>query len=139
MKSIIIYNTKSGNTQELAEKMKDILIKYNHESEIYRDKEIKKTPEIVNDFNLMCIGSPTHVGGPAYFPFRKLVKKISKLNMKNKKLVCFATSASDDKWKNVCKYIRKKIDKAKHIADIGCKKRENEEAIAEFKKIMKTL
>jgi len=42
MKAIVIYNTRSGNTQELAEKMKKVLEKNNHESEIYRDKEIKK-------------------------------------------------------------------------------------------------
>ena len=40
MKSIIIYNTMSGNTEELANKMKDILEKNGHQVDIYRDKEI---------------------------------------------------------------------------------------------------
>ena len=72
MKSIIIYNTRSGNTKELAEKMGGVLEKYGHEHEIARDKDIKNKVEIVEKFDLLCVGSPTHIGRAAFFPFRKV-------------------------------------------------------------------
>lgn len=41
MKGIIIYNTKSGNTELLGNEMKKILERDGHEIVIKRDKEIK--------------------------------------------------------------------------------------------------
>lgn len=40
MKTIIIYHTTTSNTKAIADKMKEILEKYNHECDIYRDKDI---------------------------------------------------------------------------------------------------
>jgi len=73
MKAVVIYNTRSGNTKELGGKLKEVLEKYNHECDIFRDKEIKKTPEVVKDYDFLCVGSPVHAGGPAIFPFRDFI------------------------------------------------------------------
>ena len=139
MKAIIIYNTRSGNTKELAEKMGDIFEKYGHECDVFRDKKIKKTPNIVEDYDVLTVGSPVHVWGPAFFPFRGLLKKIRKLNIESKKLICFSTSGGKNAWKRVCNSIKKRLPNFDHIGSVGCVKRKNDEAIRSFDEIVKKI
>ena len=139
MKAVVIYNTRSGNTKELGGKLKEVLEKYNHECDIFRDKEIKKTPEVVKDYDFLCVGSPVHAGGPAIFPFRGLLKKISKLDLDGKRLVSFSTSSGVNAWKKVCKSIKKRLPNLDYVDSVGCVKKENEEAIKSFETIIKNL
>ena len=64
MKAIIIYNTMTGNTKAIANSMKKIFEKYNHECDIYRDKEIRndveKNPQYFESYDILCLGSCTH-------------------------------------------------------------------------------
>ena len=61
MKPIIIYNTATGNTKAIANKMKQVLEKYNHKCDIYRDKDIKEeirtNPHYFDSYELICLGS----------------------------------------------------------------------------------
>jgi flavodoxin len=139
VKAIVVYNTRSGNTKELAEKMKIVLVKYNHKCDVFRDKEIKKTPEIVEKYDVVAIGSPTHGNAPARSPFRGLVKEIVKRRIDGKKLICFATSAGEENWRKVCSWISEKLVAMDHVGDIGCVKHDNEEAITSFEKLVKKL
>ena len=142
MKSIIIYNTRSGNTEELGNKMKDILEKYGHECDIYRDKnikvQIKKQQDFFNSYDLVCFGSCTHFWAPAIM-FKLFLKIIRKQNLKNKKLICFASSGDIKSWVKTCKKIQKKFTQLEHIGNIGCSYRENEETIKNFDEIIKNL
>lgn len=131
MKVILIYNTKSGNTQVLAEKMKEILEKNGHECEIYRDKQIKKKLNIIEKFDLLCLGSCVHIGGPA-FSFRGFLKKISKLNLKEKKLICFATAGDPQYLESTYNFIKKKLPQLENIGNFGCVERENKNALEDF-------
>ena len=143
MKSIIIYNTRSGNTELLGTKMKEILEKYGHECDLYRDKNIKTQILTQNDFlspyNLLCIGSCVHGNAPAFFPFRKIMKKIATLDLTNKKMIVFATSGGPKGWIKTCGIIRKKLPNINPIANIGCEKKENKEALKNFDNIIKNL
>ncbi len=143
MKSIIIYNTRSGNTELLGKKMKEILEKYGHECEIHRDKTIKKKilpqDDFLPSYDLICLGSCVHGNSPAFFPFRKITKKIASLDLKNKKMIFFGTSGGPKGWLKSCQFIRTKITNINHIANIGCIKRENEEALKNFDNIIKNL
>ncbi len=139
MKSIIIYNTRSGNTKLFGEKMKEILEKNGHECQIFRDKQVKSNPKVVEPFDLLCLGTAIHAGGPAFFPFRGFIKKISQLNLMNKKLICFATSGDVKMWKHGCDWIKKKLPKLEHVANVGCVKKENSQAIADFENAVKKL
>lgn len=142
MKSIIIYNTKSGNTEELANKMKDVLEKNGHNTDIYRDKDIR--PEIESNenffdpYDLLVLGSCTHAMAPA-ISFKGLLKVIKKRNIKNKKLVCFGTSGGPNFWARTCKGIRKRFPQLEHMGDIGCVERNNEEAITDFEELVQNL
>jgi flavodoxin len=141
MKGIIIYNTKSGNTELLGNKMKEILEKSGHEIDIKRDKEIKdqivNESSFLNPYDLLCLGSCTHFIGPA-FSFRKILKKINKLDVEGKKLICFATSGHG-KGKPTNKKIKKIMSKLEHVGTIGCDKLENENALKAFEEIVKNM
>ncbi|MDD1777981.1 MAG: flavodoxin domain-containing protein [Candidatus Helarchaeota archaeon] len=139
MKAIIIYNTKSGNTEALGKKIKEMLESKGITSEIHRDKDIKKTPNIVESFDLLCVGSPCHMGGPAFFPFRGFLKNLAKLDLKNKKLLCFATSGDEEKWPITCDKIKKRLPQLEHLGNVGCVETSIETAVPEIDRILKTL
>ncbi len=139
MKAIIIYNTRSGNTEALGQKIKEKLEAKGITCEIYRDKEIKKTPNIVEPFDLLCVGSPCHMWGPAFFPLRGFLKKLAKLDLKNKKLLCFATAADEKNLPITCDKIKKRLPQLEHLGNVGCVKKEIKTAIPEIDRIIKTL
>jgi flavodoxin len=139
MKAIIIFNTRSGNTEALGKKIKEILESRGITSEIHRDKEIKKTPNIVESFDLLCIGSPCHMYGPAFFPLRGFLKKLAKLDLKNKKLLCFATAAEEENWVKTCDNIKKRLPQPEYLGNVGCVRKSIETAISEIDRIIKTL
>ncbi|MHA1231150.1 MAG: flavodoxin family protein [Candidatus Helarchaeota archaeon] len=140
MKSLIFYNTRSGNTKGLAEKLKEILEKKGYDCVIYRDKEIKKDLKKLEDYELLLIGSCTHIGGPAFFPFRCILKKIRKMDsLKDKYLICFATSKDPKDWKKTCGYIKKKLAHLKYIGEVGCVEKEYQNALEEFEKVISNI
>ena len=140
MKAIIIYNTKTGNTEEFARKMEDILKKYNFEVNNYRDKNIKSSVYNQEDFfdscDLLCFGSCVHAMSAA-FSFKKFLKKMPKQNLEGKKLICFATSGAQSAWIKACKKIQKYLPKCDHIGNIGCAEKENEKALKDFEELIK--
>lgn len=142
MKSIIIYNTKSGNTEELANKMKDILQKNGHEVDIYRDKEIKSqiknNDKFFEPYDLLVFGSCTHAMAPAR-TFKNLLKDIQKHNLQNKKLICFGTSGGGDMWKKACNGIQKRVPELEHLGDVGCVEKDNNGAIKDFEELVKKI
>jgi flavorubredoxin len=142
MKAIIIYNTMSGNTEELANKMKLTLEKYNHTVDIYRDKnvkdKIKRERDFLKPYDLLCLGSCTHAKTAA-FSFKKFLKIVAKQNLENKKLICFGTSGGANVWKKTCESIENKLPQLEHIGNIGCLEKENEDAVREFEEIIKKL
>lgn len=140
MKALIIYNTMSGNTEDLANKMKSILEKYNHECDKFRDKniklQVKENSNFFDSYNLICLGSCTHAFAPA-ISFKRFLKKIPRENLANKKLICFATSGNKNAWKTTCKKIQKKIPELEHIGNIGCIEKENDDAVSALEDLMK--
>jgi flavodoxin len=100
---------------------------------------IFKTPNIVAPFDLLWIGSPCHMEGPAFFPFRGFLKKLAKLDLKNKKLLCFATAAEEKNWLKTCDNVKKRLPQLEHIGNVGCIRRNIETAIPEIDRIIKTL
>ena len=85
MRTIIIYDTATGNTRAIANKMKEVLEKYNHECDIYRDKdiqnEIKSNPHYFDSYTLVCLGSCTHGFQPA-ITFKKFINIIKDYDLK---------------------------------------------------------
>jgi flavodoxin len=136
MKSIIVYNSMTGNTKELAYKIKEVLKSNGHQVEIYRDDKIylkvRNNLEFFKLYDLLCFGSCTHALSPA-FSFQTFLNRVKKHNLKNKMLLCFATSATQGGWKITCQKVKKMFPELHHLGDIGCTQRNCENAIEMLK------
>lgn len=142
MKAIIIYNTATGNTRAIANKMKEILKKYNHKGHIFRDKdiknEVKTNPQYFDSYDLLCLGSCTHGAQPA-ISFISFIENFKNYNLKGKFLVCFSSSASPNGWKETCNKIRNDFPEMNHVGNFGCSWRFYDSTIKNFEKLIKTL
>ncbi|MFX0076868.1 MAG: flavodoxin family protein [Candidatus Hermodarchaeota archaeon] len=142
MKTIIIYNTTTGNTKAIANKMKDILEKYNHKCEVFRDKEIKNdiqsNPQYFNFYGLICLGSCTHGGQPA-ISFMSFINSIKSYDLEGKDLVCFSSSGIPGIWKATCNKIMKSLPEMNHIGNFGCSFKNYDSTMKEFEELVKII
>ena len=142
MKSIIIYNSTTGNTEDLAYKIKRLLEQYEYQCEIYRDDKIylkvRNDLDFFRSFDLICLGSCTHALSPA-LSFQTFLRRVKKHKLKDKKLLCFATSATPNSWEITCKKIQEMFPELNHIGNIGCIQRNNENEIKNCKLIFDNL
>jgi len=122
-KAIIIYDTRSGNTKLLAEKIMKRLEDLEVSVEIYRDKEFKSIDSI-KDFEIIGLGTPTHAGQMAR-TFKKFLKKVNQLNLQGKKLIVFGTGADPNSPPKICNDIKEMVSPTglQVIAEIGCVKK----------------
>lgn len=88
MKISVIYDSKFGNTQKIAETIKDILAKKN-DVKVIRVTDAKI--EDINDADFVVIGSPTH-GGYVSEATKVLLNLIPKDSLKGKRIAVFDTS-----------------------------------------------
>ena len=142
MKSLIIFSSMSGNTEELGNKMKEVLEKYNHEVDIVRDKKfktkLKENEDFLEQYELLCVGSCTHANN-ASSGTKRVTKTIAEKKLENKKLLCFGTSGGPMAWQNACKDIQEALPDFEHVGDIGCSERKNEDTIKDFEDLVKNL
>jgi flavodoxin len=136
LKAIIIYYTQTGNTKSLAEKIKKRLESLSIAADIYQDTNFKDIDSI-KDFDIICLGSPTH-----YFQiaknFKELLQKISDINLGGKKLIVFGTGSSKSGPPKICKDIANimKPTGIQTIAKIGCIKKPTEEIDSKLEQIL---
>ncbi|MFX0058777.1 MAG: flavodoxin family protein [Candidatus Hodarchaeota archaeon] len=139
MKSIIIFNSMTGNTESLAYKMKEVLESSGHQCDIYRDDRIylkvRNDLEFFKSYDLLCFGSCTHALSPA-ISFQTFLRRVKRHKLKEKKLLCFATSANSNNWEITCQKIQKMFPQLEHIGNFGCTQRNYEQILNEFKKII---
>ena len=142
MKAIIIYNTATGNTRAIARKMREILIKYNHQCDIYRDSDIKNqvrnNPRYFDPYDLICLGSCTHGFQPA-ISFKALIQNIKHHDLKDKFLVCFSSSGAPGVWEGTCNSIKSNFPTMKHKGNFGCSLRNYASTIRNFEELVKNL
>ena len=140
MKAIIIFNTKTGNTEAIANKLKEILKKYNHQYDIFRDKDIKNdvktNPHYFDSYDLICLGSCTHGNQPA-MKFNKFIKSIKSYDLKGKSLICFSSSAGPENWNSTCNKIKNLFPEMTHIGNFGCVKKNFDSTIKHFEDLVK--
>ena len=142
MKAIIIYNTATGNTKAIANRMKQVLEKYNHKCDIYRDKDIKEeirtNPHYFDSYELICLGSCTHGAQPA-LSFKSFINNIIRYDLKGKSLVCFSSSGFPGVWEGTCNAIKRNFPNMNHIGDFGCSLRNYTSTIRKFEEVVKNL
>ena len=142
MKAIIVYHTATGNTRAIANKMKEILEKHEHDCEIFRDKSIKKeiktNPQYFKSYDLICLGSCTHGSQPA-IKFKSFIKNIRNQDLKDKSLVCFSSSGGAEVWKETCNKIKEELPEMNHIGNFGCSLKNYDSTIRNFEELVKKL
>ena len=140
MKAIIIYNTATGNTRAIANKMKEILEKNNHECYIYRDKDIKNdvktNPQFFDSYALICLGSCTHGAQPA-ISFKSFINNIKSYDLRGKYLACFSSSGGPGIWNVTCNTIKSNFPDMNHIGNFGCSLRNYDSTIKSFEEQVK--
>lgn len=142
MRVIIIYYTATGNTGQIAKKMREILENHNHKCDLYRDKEIKDKVKADSQYfdlyDLICLGSCTHGNKPAK-SFNKFMSTIENYDLAGKSLVCFSSSLGPEGWKETCKEIKEKFPDMDHIGNFGCVSKNYNSSISSFEELVKSL
>lgn len=115
-KVLIVYWSKYGNTKQVAEAIaKGINEAKKAEVVVKNVKDTK--PEEVQKYDALIIGSPNHGGGPVG-DIKNFLKKLEKINLKEKSAAVFDTHARDDikTVQKMEKQIREKLPGLKLVA-----------------------
>ena len=112
MKVAVLFDSKYGNTKQLAEFLAEQLGSSGHEVKNFRTKETEPADLLAFEPEAILVGAPTHVGSPAR-TLGKYIKKIGKLieegkSANVKKAATFNCNNGDD----VCHKIEKKVSEA---------------------------
>jgi len=78
LKIAILYDSKYGNTKQLAEFMAEQLQEGGHEALLFRTKKTKPAELLACQPEALLVGGPTHMGKPA-LTLGKYIKKLGKL------------------------------------------------------------
>ena len=156
-KIILIHQAKSDITEVIAKRMKEIIEKYEHNCQIYQDKEIKKYLKSQSDFfqsyDIICLifVKPVLTLSMPPHRFLKIIRKLKIVKIdKKKKVIGFALARHNKIFVNKYNipeeaednFFRKFLNKtasAGHIYHIGCVKRESEIALKDFDNLIRNL
>ncbi len=120
VKALVIYDTFTGHTRIIAEKIKKRLEEIGMSAEIFRDKKFEAFAT-VREYQVLAIGSPCH-GGRAARTLKRKIEPIVAMDLKGKKLVTFVSclDAKEQQW--VCDEIETilKPTGITPVASIGC-------------------
>ena len=101
MKVLIVFDTKHGNTQRVADLIADgINSVEGNETEVVNVKDFDLSGD--KTYDLILIGSPNHVGSHVK-SIKKLIKNLSSATVKNSSFAAFDTYMSKDFEKAVKK------------------------------------
>ena len=136
LKAIIVYHTRTGNTKSLAEKIKKRLESLNFVVEIYQDVNFN-TIDLIKDFDVICLGSPTHYRQIAKI-FKEFLNKLNNFNFEGKKLIVFATGVGPKNPPKICNDIVKTMipTRIQTIAKIGCVKKPTDDMDSEIERLI---
>jgi flavorubredoxin len=109
-KTIVVYESKYGNTKTAAERIAQGLRTgkgVDVETRELKGVDLKRIP----DYDVIVIGSPNHFGGPTR-GIRKFIDQLGKLDLKKKLVATFDTYISKDFEKAVKKMEKSLTEKA---------------------------
>ncbi|MBY8983922.1 MAG: flavodoxin family protein [Candidatus Lokiarchaeota archaeon] len=108
MKTIIIYDTKHGNTKQVAELIGDGLNSVEENIITFRNVE-DFDPNKEEVYDLIIIGTPNHYGKPTK-PIKKFIQDLPKSSLKVNSFTVFDTYMFKD-YEKVVKKMEKRISK----------------------------
>ena len=106
MKALIIYDTNFGNTQKIANSLAAGMNEAGYEVDVVYVEDIQL--EKITEYNLLAIGGPTHGFGISK-PIRKLIKRFSQVDLRDKNAFAFDTKSKGRIWGSAAKGIEKKL------------------------------
>jgi flavodoxin len=109
-KAIIIYESRYGNTRQVAEQIAEGMRQIRGTEVTLAEVEQVDLNDVVN-FDAILIGTPNHMGRPTR-GIRRLIDNLDKLKLDNKKVAVFDTYLSKDFEKAVKKMEKQIVDKA---------------------------
>lgn len=115
-KVLIVYWSKYGNTKQVAEAIAKGIIEAKKAEVVVKNVKDAE-PEEVPKYDALIIGSPNHGGGPVG-DIKNFLKKLEKINLKEKSVAVFDTHARDDikTVQKMEKQIREKLPGLKLVA-----------------------
>jgi flavodoxin len=98
IKAIVIYDTLTGHTRIIAEKIKKRLEDLGMTVDLFRDKMLKSFAS-VGKYQVIAIGSPCHWGRAAR-TLRRRLQSLVTIDLKGKKLITFAScvDGKEQQW-----------------------------------------
>ena len=105
-KVFVVYDTKYGNTKLVAEKIVEGMREVEGIETAIGDVEEVKLGNLA-DSDVILIGSPNHLGGPAR-GIKKFIDKLGKLDLKAKWVAVFDTYLGED-FEKATKKMEKRI------------------------------
>ncbi len=106
-KVIVVYDSKYGNTklvaETIAEGMREVEGIETVVSEV-KEVDLKKIP----DYDVILVGSPTHIGGPTW-GVKRFIGKLGKLPLEGKSFAAFGTYLLGKSFEQATKKLEKRI------------------------------
>ena len=112
-KVFVVYDTKYGNTKLVAEKIVEGIREVEGIETAIGDVEEVNLGNLA-DSDVILIGSPNHMGGPAR-GIKKLIDKLGKLDLKAKWVAVFDTYLGEDFEKSVKKMEKRISEKVPRL------------------------
>ncbi|MEM2320173.1 MAG: flavodoxin domain-containing protein [Candidatus Bathyarchaeia archaeon] len=106
MKIVIIYESKYGNTERVAEMIAEGL-KETVGTEVSLQKLKEADLDKITDYDVILLGSPNHMGGPAR-SVKGFIDMLGKLRLEGKKFAVFDTYMGKD-FEKAVKKMEKRI------------------------------
>lgn len=104
---IIIYDTKYGNTQRVAELIAEGMGEIEGIKPVVNNfKEVSNLNDL-NNYDVILIGAPNHAGSPSK-AITKFIDKLTKIHLQGKKFAGFDTYLGND-FEKAVKKLEKKI------------------------------
>ena len=108
-KAIIIYESKYGNTRQVAELIAEGMRQVRG-TEVTLSEVGQVDLNNLVTFDAYLIGSPNHMGGPTG-SIKRLIDQLNKLKLENKKIAVFDTYMSKDFEKAIKKMEKQIVEK----------------------------
>ncbi len=111
MKIAVLYDSKFGNTKQLAEFLAEQLNTGGHEAKVFRTTESKPRDLVAFEPEVLIAGAPTHAWNPAR-TLGRYIKKIGKALKKGSKSIRKAAAFNCNNKTDVCHKIEKQLSNA---------------------------
>lgn len=113
IKALVIYESRYGNTRMAAEAIIEGMCRVAEIKAVLTDIS-ELDSDHIDWYDLIVLGSPNHIGGPTR-SIRKLIDKLEKLDLDEKKGAFFDTCFRKDRQKTVTKMENQLLKKVPQV------------------------